>query len=129
MDDIRRDIIRRVEARRRAVQLAAYRKGQEKAAAAPAWRRWLAGKSGDDAQTDLDSFAVELGEESQPHVVLPEVSSDTANAFGKHLDDLPGLSLQPSTARSYPQRETACHMARPSVARDTGGRRRRYRDR
>ncbi len=106
--EIRQDIVNRVSMKRRAVWYQSFIKNQKKVADVPRWIKWLAGNSND--APDQSNAPASLDDELKPHVILPNISSDAVNYLGKHLDDYPGLVLQPSTRRIYPMKEVACHI-------------------
>jgi penicillin-binding protein 2 len=116
VDEIRHEIERRVEMRKRWVWYRNFQVNRTKASDAPRWQRWLAG--GGDGP-DIDSFAVIVEDEKQAHVVLRNIDLDTQNFLGKRMEQFPGLTLQASTHRRYPLEEVACHtlgrMARVSA--------------
>ncbi len=69
------------------------------------WTRFLAGStdpSGDSVGT--------LADETEPHVVLPDLDSDACNFLGKRAEQFPGLVLRASTHRKYPLKAVACHL-------------------
>ncbi len=124
LDDVRREVVRQVELRRRLLWTDAYRRGQARSATSGHWLRWLGGGGGgatapaDDAAPasdsaagpDIDAYAVTTGEQQSSHVVLRGLDPDSADELGKSLEHFPGLSLRPSTRRWYPLAEVACHL-------------------
>jgi penicillin-binding protein 2 len=100
MDQIRAGIIQSVQARRQWVQVHNHSDAEDSTSG---WLRYLANS------TDADSDDT-IAEETEPHVVLPALDSDACNLLGKHLEQLPGLVLRPSTHRTYPLKTVACHL-------------------
>lgn len=111
MDELRLDIVRKVQLRKRFIW---YRNWQsalaeaEQRTAEPWYRSWLVDAS--SRQPELDRFEVTVSEEEEPHVVLPNLSTDAYNYLAKRLDQSPGLVLQASKYRSFPQRDLASHV-------------------
>ncbi len=122
MDEVRAGIVRQVEMRRRLLWTLAYRKGEARSAEGGRLLHWLGlsggnatgGTDAPDADTaggpDIDSYAVTTGEQQASHVVLHALDADACNFLGKRLEQMPGLTLRPSTHRSYPLDDIACHV-------------------
>jgi penicillin-binding protein 2 len=108
IEEIRHEIVHRVEMRKRWVWYRTFQKSKTLVADEPQWQKWLAGTSNDGP--DIDSFAVVVGEEREPHVILRGLDLDAQNLLGKHLEKFPGLVLRASTHRQYPLKEVACHV-------------------
>ena len=131
LGEVRRSIVHEVETRRRVVWTASYRRGRERAAAGSSWSRWLGLSSApvDPGTTDgsgaaaigpdIDAFQIKIDDERQPHVVLHALDAEATAFLGKQLEHCPGLSLRPSTHRSYPLGDVFCHgigrVATPTV--------------
>ena len=112
VQEVRRQTVARVEARREAVNRRAYRKAAAAFAArgpAPWWRRWLVGGAAKPPAWE-DFSAQPVAEETRAHVVLPAIDTLAYNALYKKLDRYPGLTLRPSTTRAYPYGTAACHL-------------------
>lgn len=103
-------IRRRVEVRRRYLWYARYEDASEQREPGepPAWFKRFLLRGGDAPQ--LDSFAVDVAEQVEPHVILSDISTETHNRLAKQLDRFPGLVLERSKHRVYPLGETACHV-------------------
>ena len=126
LDEVRRAIVRQVEMRRRLLWTNAYRRGQARSAGGGRLARWmgLTTGGGDDGAApdlttdadpaaggpDIDSYAVTTGEQVASHVVLRDLDADAKGLLGKNVERFPGLSLRPSTHRTYPLRDVACHV-------------------
>lgn len=107
MDQIRSKIIQAVDTRRQHVAEQNRQREQARAAASSRWFRWLAGSNSDDSATGDQAV---IAEQEEPHVILPALDSDACNLLGKHLDQLPGLTLRASTHRSYPLHFVGCNF-------------------
>jgi penicillin-binding protein 2 len=105
--EIRQAIVRDVEMRRRMVWYENFKSRQTKAIDEPGWEKWLAGDSTDGPDT---TSMVPVAEETEPHVILRAIRPETITALCKALEHCPGLVLRPSTHRSYPLKEVACHV-------------------
>ena len=112
IEDIRRDIVQKVEMRKRYVWWHDYEQAVKKQSDQPeatSWyRKWMS-DSGSDAPK-IDDFEVEVAEESEPHVILRAIDNDERNELALHQDRYPGLVLRPSKHRVYPFGEVACHL-------------------
>ena len=103
-------IRRRVEVLRRYLWYTRYNDATEhhEQAEPPPWfKRFLL--SGEGAP-QIDSFAIDVSEQSEPHIILSNISTETHNWLAKQLDRFPGLVLDHSKHRVYPLGETACHL-------------------
>jgi len=123
IEETRHSIEQRVAMRRRYVwhrnfEKAAARHEEESKGPAPWYRKWL-GDRGDEKGADgeeendgprLDQFAVEVAEQTEPHVILRAIDTETNNLLGKNIEQFPGLVLRPSTHRYYPYEQAACHL-------------------
>jgi penicillin-binding protein 2 len=72
--------------------------------ATPAWRRWLAGEGEetDDArEAAINAAQVNIGEQSEAHVIVEDINDQQQVALQKALPDCPGLELKQSTHRRY----------------------------
>lgn len=112
IEDIRRDIVQKVEMRKRYVWWHDYEQAVKKQSDQPenqSWyRKWMSDSSSDAPK--IDDFEVEVAEESEPHVILRAVDNDVRNELALHQDRYPGLVLRPSKHRVYPFGEVACHI-------------------
>ncbi|HUB26574.1 MAG TPA: penicillin-binding transpeptidase domain-containing protein [Tepidisphaeraceae bacterium] len=113
IDEIRRAIVQRVEMRRQYVSWQNYQKALARrkagdAGGRPWYTRWLPESS--DAPIDADTYAVDVAEQTQAHVVLPAISADQYNELAKRAEDFPGLVLRPGQQRLYPFHDSACHI-------------------
>jgi len=124
IDDIRRSIVQRVEMRRRYLWYVNYENGVKKHADLPKppwYEAWLQGDSGD--APNLDDYAIPVGEQTQPHVILNAISPDVFNILdkngadgdqdieaGENIERFPGLILRPGQHRVYPFGEAVCHV-------------------
>ncbi len=111
IEDIKAAIRRRVDFRRRVVWYKRYeqamrQRAEPSTAAEPWYRDFLAAER---AAPELDTFNVEVAEQSEAHVVLSAISTETHNRLKKRIEDYPGLVLRPSKHRRYPYESVACH--------------------
>ncbi len=100
MAERRREIIRLVETRRR---LAWYTKYEKAIKALPeeeneAWYAWLLGKG----EVDIDKFDVEVKEQRDTHVIIPNISYELRNEILKREKEFPGVVLEAGITRYYP---------------------------
>lgn len=111
VEELRHTIIRRVEMRRRYLWYTNYASAAREHQARdplPWYTRLLADEQ---AQApELDQFDITVGEQYEPHVILPAIDSELANFLGKNLDRYPGLTLQRSQHRRYPYGSAASHV-------------------
>lgn len=110
MELIKSSVRRHVDARRRYLWYTRYQRAMqshEDRAPAPWYREWLLSN---EPAPQLDSFAIEVAEQSEAHVILPNVSTEVHNFLKKRIERLPGLSLRPSKHRAYPYGSVACHV-------------------
>jgi len=109
IQEIQAGVRRRVEMRRRQVWYARYERELRRrdARAQPWYRQWLLS---DAPEPQVDSFAIEVAEQTQSHVILNAVSAEAHNRLKKNLERFPGLELRPSTHRFYPYGSAACHV-------------------
>jgi penicillin-binding protein 2 len=112
MESVRQEIIQQVEMRRQSVAWQDYQRALEKEknagpASRPWYLRWLPQSS---AEKSADDYEVVLAEQSEPHVVLPAIDTNTFNELAKNAENLPGLVLRPGRTRVYPYHDVACHV-------------------
>ncbi len=108
---IRRATVQRVEMRRRYLWYRRYQQAvreHEKRPPAPWYRQWLLAEVQDAPQ--IDSFAEDVAEQTEAHVILSDVGPEVKNYLGKQIENFPGLVLRASTHRFYPYRDAACHV-------------------
>lgn len=111
IDDARREIVQRVEKRRKHIILTRYQQAHDQHAQQDLsawWRRWLLGEA--DAPPEVEDFDEPIAEELQGHVVLSNLSSEAYNELRKREDELPGLTLTASQTRHYPAGRAAAHV-------------------
>ena len=96
LDDLRRQIERRVEVQRRLLWYAKSRATTQ--AAEPAWYAKLLG--GGPSEPDVAS--VRVSEERDVHIVLPNISSTLGNELRRRIARYPGLVLRQGVLRTYP---------------------------
>lgn len=65
---------------------------------------------GQDAAPDLDGFGVVVAEQTQPHVIVPNISPEVYGRLKKNSEKYPGLELINGKHRVYPYGESACHL-------------------
>ncbi|MGN6503986.1 MAG: peptidoglycan D,D-transpeptidase FtsI family protein [Tepidisphaeraceae bacterium] len=105
MDEIRRQIVRQVETRRRLVWYRKYKSAAASQPSEPRWYDWLVGKT----QVTLDNFAdVHVAEETQQQVILPHIDYALRNELNRNIDHYPGLKLREGVTRVYPYGAVAC---------------------
>jgi cell division protein FtsI/penicillin-binding protein 2 len=103
----REEILRRVILLRRTALYRRFSRNIKKngEGLSPWYKRWLV-----DAQTDdpdqqhdsaLDAAKVVVGEQTEAHVILADISNDVENMLRKQLAKCPGLVLRESTHRKY----------------------------
>jgi len=128
IDEIRRDIVRRVEMRKRYIWWYGYEQAiqRSKQESSSSWYRQFLSDSSPDEST-ADRFEVEVGEESSPHVILHNVAPEIQARLARQTERFFCLSLQPSKYRQYPFGRAACNVlgyldtARPEeIAADAG---------
>lgn len=111
IDNIRREIVQKVEMRRRYIWYRKYqlaRSEHTNRPPSPQWYGWLI----DDAQPppQIDSFIDDVAEQTQAHVILRAIDTNTNNFLGKNIEKYPGLVLRASKHRVYPYNDAACHV-------------------
>ncbi len=106
IEQIRKDIIQSVNARRQWFGNRNQQRQEAQSSARSKLMRWLAGPGVD---LSGDGIGV-IQEQQEPHVVLAAIDSDACNELGKRQEQYPGLVLRPSTHRTYPLKTVACHL-------------------
>ena len=110
MELIKTSVRRHVDTRRRYLWYTRYRQAMqshEDRGPAPWYREWLLSN---EPAPEIESFRIEVAEEFEAHVILPNVSPEVHNFLKKQIERLPGLVLRPSKHRTYPYGPTACHI-------------------
>lgn len=111
IDDTRREIVQRVEKRRKHIILTRYQQAHDQHVQQDLsawWRTWLLGEA--DAPPEVEDFDELIAEELQAHVVISNLSSEAYNELRKRADELPGLTLTASQTRHYPAGNAAAHV-------------------
>jgi penicillin-binding protein 2 len=128
IDQIRRDIVQRVEMRKRYIWWYGYEQAiqRSKQENSSSWYRQFLGDTSPDEST-ADRFEVEVGEETSPHVILHNIDPEIQARLARQEERFFCLSLQPSKYRQYPFGRAACNVlgyletARPEeIAADAG---------
>lgn len=107
----RQAIVDRVEQRRRWVVYLRHREAladYDTAGESPWWRRWILGEA--DAPPEMEKFEEPIADETQAHVILPDISNEAYNRLRKLEQEMPGLVLTTSTTRSYPFGNATSHV-------------------
>lgn len=114
IEAVKSDIRQRVEMRRRVVWYRKYKLAMEakeesdkQHEGVPWYRSWLLSK---DPAPQLDSFGIEVEEQTQAHVIYTNVKPESYVRLQKQLDTLPGLVLRRGRARLYPYSSVASHV-------------------
>lgn len=110
MDEARRQIVQRVELRRRSIVYHRYQRAleqHEQREPAPWYRQWLLQE--DQAAPDIGSFELTLSEQTDAHVILRNVDNATHVQLLRDADRYPGLVIRPGVKRFYPYGEVAAH--------------------
>jgi penicillin-binding protein 2 len=108
IQDIRQGIVDKVEARRTYIlhyRYLAALKDFQKSEHLPWYKRLFLGGN---EKPNPDDFTIDLAEESQPQVIVPNYS-DANNELAKHIDDYPGLVLRAGKHRIYPFGPAGAH--------------------
>lgn len=111
IDETRRDIVRRVETRRRIAWYRKYEKAvasYEKRPPAPWYQQWLLDDTGPGPR--MEDFDIRVADETEPQVILPNIDYALRNALQGRVEQYPGLVLQTSVTRVYPYNEAACQL-------------------
>jgi len=111
IDQIRADIVQRVEMRKRYVWWHNYDDAMRKSdpGNSTSWyRRFLSDTAPDESS--LDKFEVEVGEETQPHMILHNISPQVQARLARERDRFFCLVLTPSKYRQYPYGRVACNV-------------------
>lgn len=109
MDELRRQIVRRVETRRRIVWYNKYEQAmRSQSQGEQTWYGWLVGDTAN--KVDLDRFEITVAEQLQPHVIIANVDYTLRVQLERDKDRYPGLELRPGLVRRYPWGAVACHV-------------------
>jgi cell division protein FtsI/penicillin-binding protein 2 len=111
IDEIRRDIVQRVEMRKRYKWWSRYQSGlkrNEQANSSFWYREFLT--DNDPNKAEQDKFELEVAEESAPHMILHNISSEVQARLARQQDRFFCLTLVPSKYREYPYGRVACHI-------------------
>lgn len=110
IDDIRKQIVSRVEMRKRYQWWRNY----EQTSARPDrdasewYRHFLGDTSGD--QDDIDNFEITVAEETAPHMILHAIPPPVQARLAREQDRFFALSLVPSKYRQYRYGRVACNV-------------------
>ncbi len=116
IDQIRADIVQRVEMRKRYIWWRNYDQAEEKSKRenSSSWyRKFLSDTAPDEAGPDaaeVDKFEVEVGEETSPHMILHNIPPEIQARLARQEDRFFCLSLVPSKYRQYPFGRAACNV-------------------
>ena len=111
LDEIRRDIVQRIEMRKRYVWWHRYQAGlkrNEQQNASIWYRDFLS--DNDPSKSPQDNFELEVAEETAPHVILHNISPEVQARLARQQDRFFCLTLVPSKYREYPFGRAACHV-------------------
>ncbi len=110
IDEVRREIIRRVETQARIAWYNKFDKAQKAKAddKDPAWYAWMLGSGASEA--DIDKYELTVAEQGQSHPVLRDIDNQLRIAIETSRARYPGLSLRGSVRRHYPYGAGACHV-------------------
>lgn len=109
IDELRRQIVRRVETRRRIVWYNKFEQAKKsQSQGSDTWYGWLVGDGG--SKVDLDRFEITVAEQLQPHVIIPNVDYALRVQLERDKERYPGLELRPGLVRRYPWGAVACHV-------------------
>jgi penicillin-binding protein 2 len=111
IDEIRRDIVQRVEMRKRYIWWHRYEaalKRSEKQNSSAWYRAFLA--DNDPNNSPEDDFEVNVAEETASHVILHDISPEVQARLARQQERFFGLSLVPSKYRKYDFGRVACNV-------------------
>jgi penicillin-binding protein 2 len=116
IEEIKSNIVRRVQLRRRYVWYKRYEEARQKhesdaklaAQQEQKWYSWMV----DDRQAapQLDSFKVTVAEQTEAHPVLHDLDNDAYIKLDRLRERCPGLELRKGTHRRYPYADIGCHV-------------------
>ncbi len=110
IDEVVANVRRRVEMRRRYIWYRKYEQAMNRHGSrepAPWYKQWLLNE---EPTPQLDSFAIDVSEQTDAHVILTAITPEAHIALKKRLEEFPGLVLRPSKHRFYPYGSVACHV-------------------
>lgn len=111
MDETRRQIVQRVELRRRSIVYHRYQQAVEqhgRRPPAPWYRQWLLQDNRE--VPEVGDFELTLAEQTDAHVILRNVDNATQVQLSRDADRYPGLVVRPGVKRFYPYGEVAAHV-------------------
>lgn len=107
---IKSSIRRRVDMRRRYVWYKRFQQARDRYEnrEPEAWlKEWLLSS---EPAPELESFDIQVSEQTEAHVILPDISPETHTRLRKLQEGFPGLVLRPGKHRHYPYQAIACHI-------------------
>jgi len=110
IEQIKADIRRRVDMRRRSIWYTRYRlamKKHDRGGDEPWYKEWILGEK---PIPEIDRYFTEVSEQVEAHVILPAIPMPVHNDLKKRLERFPGLELRPSKHRVYARGASACHI-------------------
>lgn len=110
IEQIKNAIHRKVDMRRRYLWYKKYEQAVEQLETRtdkPWYEDWKLARRSDP---ELDSFRIDVAEQSEAHVILSNISPEAHNHLKKSLERFPGLVLRPSKHRFYPYASAASHV-------------------
>lgn len=111
IDDVRREIVQRVEMRKRYIWWRNYEQTaarSERENSSSWYRRFLLDSAPDEST--IDKFEVEVGEETSPHMILHNISSEVQGRLAREQERFFCLSLVPSKYREYRFGRVGCNI-------------------
>ena len=109
IDELRRDIVQRVEMRKRYIWWRNYANARSERENSSSWYRHFLLDSAPD-ESAIDKFEVEVGEETSPHMILHNISSEVQARLAREQDRFFCLSLVPSKYREYRFGRVGCNV-------------------
>ncbi len=109
IDDLRRQIVQRVEMRKRYIWWRNYEQAAGSERGNSSWYRHFLLDSAPDEST-IDKFEVEVGEETSPHMILHNISPEVQARLARQQDRFFCLSLAPSKYRQYRFGRVGCNI-------------------
>jgi penicillin-binding protein 2 len=111
IDELRREIVNRVEMRKRLVWWRNYQKseGHESDGNSTAWYRQFLGDNSSD-ESVIDKFEGEVKEETTPHMILHNIPPDIQARLAREQSRFFCLTLVPSKFRDYAFKRVACNV-------------------
>lgn len=111
IDDIRHEIVRRVEMRKRYIWWHNYQEAAARSEleSSTNWYRHFLVDSAPD-ESAMDQFEIEVGEETSPHVILHNISPEVQARLARQQERFFCLSLVPSKYREYRFGRVGCNV-------------------